>query len=188
MDIITFQAGSALPQLLANAQTMGLFLYLFPFLLSLAIFFGIISYAMGDKMPKSAISLISIILAFFVMLYSSWNPGIVDFFANLSGAGLIVGSGILFLIILFGLLGFKTEGLFGGEKSKWVFIFAIIIIAIMIFIGAGGSSFGIIPNWAGNAEFMTVVFFIVIIALAMWFMSSGNGGSKPAPAGKPPGG
>ncbi|MFH1364315.1 MAG: hypothetical protein ABIH52_01535 [Candidatus Aenigmatarchaeota archaeon] len=171
--------------MLQNLQNMGFFLYLFPFLLALAIFFGILTYAAGDKMPKSAISLISIILAFFVMLYASWNVALVSFFANLSGAGLVIGSGIIFLIILFGLLGFKTEDLFKGDKSKWVFILVIIVIAILIFFAAGGAQFGLIPSWASNSEFLTIVFFVIIIALAMWFM---GGGEKDKSGGAPSGG
>lgn len=174
LDIITFQTGSALSQILANAQSTGLFLYLFPFLLSLAIIFGALTYAAGDRMPKSAISLIAIVFSFFVMLYSSWNPGIVEFFANLSGAGLIIGSGFLFLVILFGLLGFDTKELFKGDNSKWIFIAVVIVIVGFIFVGAGGVSLGLIPSWATGSDFATVIFFVIVIALAMWFMSRGD--------------
>jgi len=176
MDIITFQVGNAFPQILQNMQNMGFFLYLFPFLLSLAIFFGILSIAAKDRMPKSAISLISLILSLFVMLYASWNVGIVAFFANLSGAGLIVGSVILFLIIMFGMFGFDVNKLFDGP-AKWAAILIIILIVILIALGAGAGQFGLIPNWASSSEFLTIIFFVVIIALAMWFMSSGSGNS-----------
>lgn len=183
LDIITFQAGGVFQQMLANAQNMGIFLYLFPFLLSLAIIFGALTFAAGQRMPKSAISLISIVFSFFVMLYSSWNPGIVEFFANLSGAGLIIGSGFLFLVILFGLLGFDTKELFGKDSnSKWIFIAAVIIIVGFIFVGAGGVSLGLVPSWATGSDFATVIFFVIIIALAMWFMTRG---STPSGSDKP---
>ena len=184
---LLFQIGiSQIPQ---NLQNMGFFLLIFPFLLALAIFYGILYWvfhgpkAEEAKLPKSAIALISIILAFFVMLYSSWNAMIVSFFANLSGAGLIVGSGILFIAILLGLMGFKIENLTDKEKSgrgRWVFIIGVVVIGILLFFGAGGGTFGLVPNaFAVNGEFVTALFVIAIIALAVWWLGTeGNGGGK----------
>lgn len=177
---LIFQAG-ILSQLPANMQNMGFFLLLFPFLLSLAIFYGILYYVFysGDeasrKLPKSAIALISIILAFFVMLFSSQNPSIVLFFSQLTGAGLIVGSGILFVAVLLGLMGFKIENLtnkdFAG-KGRWVFIIGVIVIGILLFFGAGGNTFGLVPDFAMNGEFLTALFVIGIIGLAVWWLGS----------------
>jgi len=187
---LIFQVGGVFPNLTQNLQNMGFFLYLFPFLLALAIFYGVLYFvfysddAKDRKLPKSAIALISIILAFFVMLYSSWNVFIVSFFANLSGAGLIIGSGILFVAILLGLMGFKIENLTGEKagKSKWVFIIGVIVIGMLIFFGAGGASFGIIPEWSDNGEFLTALFVIGIIGLAVWWLGNEGGSSAPAAA------
>jgi hypothetical protein len=185
---LLFQVGGVFPNLTQNLQNMGFFLYLFPFLLALAIFYGILYWVFYDKekpkLPKSAIALISMILAFFVMLYSSWNTMIVQFFANLSGAGLIVGSGILFIAILLGLMGFNIEGLTGKEagRSKWVFLIGVIVIGIMIFFGAGGASFGLIPEWSNNGEFLTALFVIAIIGLAVWWLGSEDKGEAAAAA------
>ena len=169
-----------------NLQNMGFFLYLFPFLLALAIFYGILYWVFYDKekpkLPKSAIALISIVLAFFVMLYSSWNVMIVQFLANLSGAGLIVGCGILFIAILLGLMGFNIEGLTNASagRSKWIFLIGVIVIGILIFFGAGGDAFGLIPDWSNNGEFLTALFVIAIIGLAVWWLGSEGGGAAPA--------
>ena len=180
---LLFQVGGVFPNMLQNMENMGFFLYLFPFLLALAIFYGVLHWAMGERIPKSGIGLISIILSFFVMLYSSWNVGIVSFFANLGGAGLIVGSGILFAAILLGLMGFKISDLTGdvaGKKFKWVFILGVLVIAIMIFFGAGGASFGLIPSWSNQGEFWTIVFFIVIVGLAVWWLGEDKNGAPSA--------
>ncbi len=184
---LIFQVG-ILSQIPQNLQNMGFFLYLFPFLLALAIFYGVLYFAFYSetpadrKLPKSAIALISIILAFFVMLYSSWNVMIVQFLANLSGVGLIVGSGILFIAILLGLMGFKIEGLTGKEagRSKWIFLIGVIVIGILIFFGAGGDAFGLIPDWSNNGEFLTALFVIAVIGLAVWWLGSEGGGTAPA--------
>jgi len=183
MPAVLFQAGGLLQQMLQNMQYMGFFLYLFPFLLALAIFYGVLSWTMPDRLPKSARGLVSIIIAFFVMLYSSWNVWIVTFFAEFFGAGLVIACGILVVAILLGLAGFKIEGLFEG-KAKWIFVFAIIIIAILIFYGAGAGWLIPIPYWSTSSELWTVVLFIIILALAMWWL--GSEGEKPKEA--PPAG
>ncbi|UCD07217.1 MAG: hypothetical protein JSW41_05330, partial [Candidatus Aenigmatarchaeota archaeon] len=121
MVVVLFQGG-LLQQMLQNMQYMGFFLYLFPFLLALAIFYGVLSWSLGERLPKSARGLVSIIIAFFVMLYSSWNVWIVTFFAEYFGAGLVLACGILVVAILLGLAGYKIEDLFKGTYSKWVFI------------------------------------------------------------------
>ena len=94
--------------IISNMQSMGFFQYLFPFLLALAILYGLFENIPGvkDKFPKPAKAMISIILAFFVMLYSSWNPMISTFFANMGGTFLVLASGILFILLLAGLIGF----------------------------------------------------------------------------------
>lgn len=181
---LLFQVGGVFPQITQNLQNMGIFLYLFPFLLALAIFYGVLHWSLGDRLPKSAVSMISIILAFFVMLYSSWNTAIVSFFANLSGAGLIVASGLLFVAILLGLVGFKVTDLTGDAmgRGKWVFLIGVILIAILVFFGAGGGAFGLIPSWSNNGEFLTALFVIAIIGLAVWWLGDDNG--KPAAPAK----
>ena len=181
---VLFQVGSAFPQMLQNLQNMGFFLYLFPFLLSLAIFYGLFATALKGKMEKSAISLLSIVLAFFVMLFSSWNPSIVTFFASMSGVGLIVASGFLFLILIFAMVGFDVKDLFLKDgKPRWPALLILIFIFAIIFFGAGAGNFIPLPAWSGSSELWTAIFFIVIIAMAMWWMGSKSdegGGSKPS--------
>jgi hypothetical protein len=160
--------------LLSNMQSMGIFQFLFPFLLALAIFYGILTWTMGERLKKGPTSLISIILAFFVMLFAASQPGIVPFLTILSGTTGIVATGILVIAILLGLMGFKIETLTGGEKGhmKWFFIFAIIILGLILFAGAGGNTF--IPNVFISSDLTTAVIVIVIIAVAMYFMTMGE--------------
>ena len=181
MSVALFQFGGWSPQygafyqILLNMENMGFFLYLFPFLLALAIFYGVLKYTMGDRLPNSAIGLISIIFSFFVMLYSSWNYMIVSFFANLGGMGLIVGCGLLFVIILLGITGFKINKVFDTGISKWAFILTMIFIGVLIFFGAGAGWLIQLPYWSTTEDFWTALFFIVILALAMWWLGTGKG-------------
>ncbi|MBI4020644.1 MAG: hypothetical protein HY369_00205 [Candidatus Aenigmarchaeota archaeon] len=182
---VLFQIGvgfGGFQQMLSNMVSLGFFQFLFPFLLALAIFYGVIKFAAGDRLPKSAAGLVSLILAFFVMLFASVNPGIVSFLQNISGAGLVAGTGILFLIILLGLLGFKTETIFAPSGWKWIFVLFIVAAALLIFFGAGAGF--LLPSASISSDWWTIIFFIVILAVVMFFLrdEGSGGGAKPAAA------
>jgi len=165
--------------LFVTMQNLGMFQYLFPFLLALAIFYGVLMWAMGDRLKKGPVGLISIILAFFVMLYANTNPMIVGFFAALGGMTLIVASGILVIAIFLGLVGFKFDKIFEKGTAMWVFVLVIIVIGLIVFFGAGGGSFVALPSFFINSDVTAAIIVIVIIALAMWFMTRGEGGGAP---------
>ncbi len=173
------------PTIVNNLQSWGFFLYLFPFLLTLAIVYGVLSFAAKEQLPKSARGLIAIVLAFSMMLYSFWNPGIVQFFANLTGGGLIFFSGLLFVIIFLGLMGVKIRDITWGDNkwAKWISVLVLLFISLIIFLGAGAGSFFTLPSWVSTGEFMTLLFFVFIIAIAVWWLGSdekGGGGGEHA--------
>ena len=171
--------------LVISMQSLGMFQYLFPFLLALGVFYGVLMWAIGDRVKKGPVGLISIVLAFFVMLYANTNPMIVGFFANLGGMTLVVASGILVIAILLGLAGFKLDAVFKGDYSKWILVFAIIIIGLIIFFGASGSSLLSVPSFFINSDVSAAIIVIAIIAVAMWFMTRPEKEEKATP---PPGG
>jgi len=168
--------------LLQNMSRLGFFQFLFPFLLALAIIYGLLSWALKEQLPKSARGLISLIFAFFVMLYTSWNTMIVSFFANLSGAWLVVATGLLFIVILFALVGYDVKKLTEGKTSKWALVLLLVFIGIVIFFGAGGAMLMNIPGWTMSSDFWTVLFFIVILAIVVFWLGQEEGGGA-APAG-----
>jgi hypothetical protein len=168
----------AFQTLIYNMRNMGFFQFLFPFLLALAIVYGVLTWSLGDRLPRSARGIVSIIVAFFVMLYSSWNSAIVYFFANISGYWLVIGSGILFILILLGLVGVKTEDILKDSKAKWALILAIVFIGILIFFGAGADALINMPDWSGTSEFWTIIFFVVILVVVVWWMGSEGGGKS----------
>jgi hypothetical protein len=176
--------------LVINMQNLGMFQYLFPFLLALAIFYGVMEYAFKDRIKKGPVGLISVVLAFFVMLFANTNPMIAGFFANLGGMTLVVGSGLLVVIILLGLAGFQLNKVFEKGYMMWFFVFVLILIGVIVFFGAGGGNLVAVPSFIVNSDFTTVVIVIIIIALAMWFMThegekqsaaaSASGGGRPS--------
>ena len=162
--------GDPFPVMILGLEKIGVFLYLFPFLLTLAVTYGILSFAMEKQLEKSARALISIVMGFFVMLFSMWNPGIVAFFANAFGFTLIVGAGLLVIIILLGLIGIKFEDLMKNEKAKWTFTGSLILIGIIIFaVSAGSAIFG--TNFLESSEIITIAVLLAILGFSAWFMS-----------------
>ena len=101
---------------------------------------------------------------------------------NISGYWLVIGCGILFLLVLLGMFGIKTEDLMKGEWSKWILILVIVAIAVVIFFGAGGEALVGVPSGVFSSELWTIVFFIVILALVMFVM--GKGGEAGAGGGE----
>ena len=183
---VLFQIGvgfGSFPQIIQNMTSLGFFQFLFPFLLALGIFYGILKWGLHKKFPNSAIGLISLILSFFVMLFASANPGIVGFLQNISGTGLIVGTGILFLIVLLGLTGFSISDILDkgkeekGKSGYIVLLLAILAIVIVLFFGAG--TYFMLPGVYIGSDFWTVIFFVVILAIVLWAMGKG-GESEPA--------
>ena len=168
--------------LVANMSRLGFFQFLFPFLLALALIYGLMTWALKDRLPKSAKALIALILAFFVMVYSSWNVMIVNFFAQLSGMWLVVATGILFIVLLLAIVGFDVQDLTKGKFSKWILVLLFVAIGIILFFGAGGAWLVNVPGFAVSSDLWTVLFFIIILAVVLYFLA-GEGEKKSEGAG-----
>jgi hypothetical protein len=169
--------------LVANMSRLGFFQFLFPFLLALAIVYGLLSWALKEQIPKSARALISLIVAFFVMIYSSWNVMIVNFFAQLSGTWLIVATGLIFIVLLLAVVGFDVKDLTKGKFSKWVLVLLLVGIGIILFFGAGAGFLVNVPGVVFSSDLWTVLFFVVILAVVLYFL--GTEGEKGGAAEKP---
>jgi len=181
MSLLLAQFGG-LSTLVQNMQGMGFFQFLFPFLLVLAIVYGVLIYALPDKFPKSAKALVSLIIAFFVMLYAASTFNVAQVLAQMFGSTiLMLCSGILILIIILGILGISPSDLWKCKdvtNKGWIIILLIVAIGILVVFGAGIESIVGIPGWLGSSDLWTIIFFLIILALVFWFL--GRGEEKPA--------
>ncbi|MBI4175972.1 MAG: hypothetical protein HY518_02110 [Candidatus Aenigmarchaeota archaeon] len=187
LELVLAQTNPFIP-LLGNLRNLGLFEFLLPFLLALAIVYGILR-KMVPQLEKTASSLIAIIVAFFVMNYSG-QAGVqmAQFFTQFFGGGLIVLTGLLVIIIFLGLAGFDMSKIFlPGKGSTWALVLLLGFIGFALFLGAGGSTLVPIPTnigGFGGADVTAIIFFLIIIALAVWFLSRSeekDEGGKGAP-------
>jgi hypothetical protein len=160
-----------------NLVRMEFFQLLFPFLLALAIAYGVLTWVFKGKLPNSAIGLISLIFAFFAMLYSSMDPTVYLFLTNISGVWLVVASAILFLIVILGVLGISFNEI---GKWKWPqFAIALIVVLILVVMIFGATPFGL-PYWAASftSDLWTIIFFVVILAIVLYFLTKEKEGKK----------
>jgi len=165
------------------------FIYVLPWLFVFAIVYGVLSH-IGDKgVPESkpARAIIGMVLAFIVTpILAPWIGSLME----MTGIFMVIIAVFLVFIVLLEILGIKAEkrvpvinkdGKKVGEKDipvsifeKYGVIFAIlfIIIAALVFMAAGGlGAIGITipPIVAYNYP---LIFFLIFIALLIWWMSS----------------
>lgn len=172
-----------------NMQRMEFFQYLFPFLLSFAILYGLMQYVFGkEKLGGPRVhSLIAIVLSFFVMLYSSFNPWLYMFLTTTSGVWLGFATVVLLIVLVLALAGVNVHELFTGSKNwvKYVVVLIIIYIVLLAILGQGGLFSTYLPYWLTGSDLWTVVFVIIIIAIVFWFVGEGKEEEgKPAPGGE----
>ena len=171
------------PVLLGNLNQMGVFQFLFPFLLILAVAYGTLNFGLGEKkiLPKSANALISLIIAFFVMNYSGGVGSTISvFFSQLFGQGLIIAVGILLLMILVALFGIKPDDLTSKDKYTHPFTIVVGLLALFIFlIFAGAGNLIGLGSLNLDNNFWTAIVFVIILAAVIWALSR-----EPKAAGK----
>ena len=173
-----------------NMQRMEFFQYLFPFLLSFALLYGLMQYVFGkEKLGGNRIhALIAIVLSFFVMLYSSYNTWLYTFLTTASGVWLGFATIVLLLVLVLALAGVNIHDLLGDEKNKWIkylVVLIIIYIALMAMLGQGGLFSAYLPYWLTGSDLWTVIFVIIIIAIVFWFVGGEDKGGSVAAAEKP---
>lgn len=170
-----------LETMLQNLVNMDFFQLLFPFLLTLAIVYGLLISKFKERLGKGPIGLISILIAFFVMLFSAQQPWLWQWITNISGIWIAIIVAVLFLLLALAMLGIDKI-----TELNWK---TAIIVLIIIYILAVGF-LGVTPNLgsyglgslAFNSEIWTVVVFVIILAAAMFFLTR-EGGSSAAPSG-----
>ena len=172
-------------QMLTSLVGMDFFQVLFPFLLALAIFYGVFTMmGLKDRVGKGPVGLIAIILSFFVMLFAKQIPGLSQLLTMGSGWTLAIASVILFMIVIFGLFGIKLDEI----KNKWVEVIIVLVVVYIIvsLLWGGLPGFFVGIPWLGNnTDVWSIILFIVIIAIAWHFLSKGEeekgAAAKPKP-------
>ncbi len=144
------------------------FVYLFPWMFTLAVVYGILEHY---KIPKSqsARAVISLVSAFLVLPLA---PGLMGFMTGMVKGLVVVAVGILTALIFVEMLGYKVgkkENIF--EKHPIGFGIVMIIIAIIVFVGAGGLDLLDVKIEIGN-DIIAALFFLGAMTLGVWWMTA----------------
>jgi hypothetical protein len=165
--VIPAFAQNPIEGLIVNLRAIGFQLVLL-WLLTLAVVYGILSHL---ELPKSitARGVISIVSAFMVLLAAAGSQA-ADFISNLITSSVLVAFGLMIAMIFLEITGTKAGGEHIFAKHPRFFGAALIILAILIFIGAGGLNLLNIPVFALSDPLIAIIFFLLIMVASIWIL------------------
>ena len=160
-------AQNPIEELIVNLKAIGFQLVLL-WLLTLAVIYGILSHL---ELPKSitARGVISIVSAFMVLLAAAGSQA-ANFISNLITSSVLVAFGLMIAMIFLEITGTKSGGEHIFAKHPKFFGMALIILAILIFIGAGGLQLLNIPIFALSDPLIAIIFFLLIMVASIWIL------------------
>lgn len=181
---------------LEAGRKSGIFDYYLPFVLSFAIFYGLLekSKIFGDSSKDKKVRNINVIIAFsasLMILVFTPLSALVTFLGTMFTQTFVAIATMLAFILIFYMLVPPSKE---GEKSifeKYAKHIAVIaaVIVIAIFISSGG--FGIFPglpsiaigspgtpNFALSTEIQLIIVLIIVTAVIIWFLTKGEKGEK----------
>jgi hypothetical protein len=172
-----------LPHLISILQQQGVFEIYLPFLLTFAIFYGLLRKMKifgGDPTANKIIALISGIAAAYVMIFSPVAGPISQFFATFftqASIGMVV---LLVFIMLVGLflsapfIGPKEIDL--GKLAPWA-VFAGFVIVLYMFVSSGGVALfdKIVPPGINiSGEDIAMILLVVGTVVVIGFLIGGG--------------
>jgi len=168
-------AQNPIESLIVNLRAIGFQLVLL-WLLTLAIVYGVLSHL---ELPKSitARGVISIVSAFMVLLAAAGTQA-ADFISTLVTSSVLVAFGLIIAMIFLEITGTKVGGEHIFAKHPRFFGAALIILAILIFIGAGGLTILNIPVFALSDPLIAIIFFLLIMVASIWILVKESGEKK----------
>jgi len=157
----------ALQTLILNLRA-GDFPLILLWLLTLAVVYGILSHV-NLPQSKPARGVISIVAAFMVLFAAAAGPAAI-FIENIVVSGIVIAFGLLIVMIFLEITGAKEGGAHIFTKHPKFFGIAIIILAILIFIGAGGLGILNLPAIRITDPIIAILFFLAIMGMAIWVL------------------
>lgn len=154
---------SLIQPVLENLAELGVYDFFMPFLLILAVVFGILQ---NKKVISPEVSVNAVVAVTISFLATYTLRGV--FFTQLFGmAGMVIAGGVV-LILLLALMGLKPEDVFGGDGGKLIgSVFAIAIVVVVFLYALGG-------KFAVDQDSLLTIIFLVIVFLAVYFMAKGK--------------
>ncbi len=157
--------------LLANLNQMGFYDFVLPWMLFLIIIFAVLQKTKLPTDNQQFQIVISVILAFFIVNYVPYGVGFGTYLTTLFGSASIYIAGGLVLLLFLGVVGLDVSGSIG--KNKIVLGILVAILAVMVFLGAGGQTLNISDQTA------TLLFMVALMGGAVLLLGSKSSAEKP---------
>jgi hypothetical protein len=153
--------------MIVNLRAMGFQLVLL-WLLTLAVVYGILSHL---ELPKSITTrgVISIVSSFLVLVAVAGTQA-ANFVSNLATSSIVIAFSLMVLMIFLDITGTKAGGEHIFAKYPKFFAAALIIIAILVFVGAGGMSFIAIPSISISTPIVAIGLFLIVMMASVWIL------------------
>jgi len=137
-------------------------------LLTLAIVYGILSHM---ELPKSitARGVISIVSSFLVLVAAAGTQA-ATFLSSMTTGAIVVGFGLIVTMIFLEITGTKAGGEHIFSKHPRFFGAALILIAILVFVGAGGLNFIVIPAITISTSVLAIGVFLIVMVASVWIL------------------
>ena len=148
--------------LVSNLDQLGFFGFLLPWVLTFAIFYGLLlkSKALGED--HKIIGVVSVVAAFFVVGFGGVALG--TFLKNLFGTTAMVLAGILITLMFVGMSGYDVSKL---ADSKYFLAAGIGIGLIVFFSILGGVRFI-------GSDVLSIIFVVIIMIISVMFIAGGG--------------
>lgn len=178
---------SGLAEIVASEKGFGIFDFFIPFIIMFAIFYGLLykTKIFGDPTKEKASRTISMVIALsaasYIMIFTPAGVTISGFLSAYFSKTLVVVLALLGVLIVFYLLMniLKPEAQWDLSKFGWAALLIAVVLGIGIFVSSGGA--GIFPgissiNIGIDSGTLAVIVVIVLTALVIWYLISGDSG------------
>ncbi|NOQ56017.1 MAG: hypothetical protein GQ477_04400 [Nanohaloarchaea archaeon] len=165
--------------LIGNMNTMGFYDFFLPFILFVAIVFGLLqkNKVFGDKETKSIDSVVSMSVSFFIINYTA----IGLYFTTLFAIGATIIGALLVGVIILGMVGIDLGGLLGENENKKMRIPIVAgagVVVIILFLYASGLYEKISDYIPSIGEDTIVTIVGILFFIAVFVMITGTGKKK----------
>ncbi len=168
-------------------KAMGFYDFVLPWLLAFAIVFGILQtvkiFKKGDDSNTSVDAVVSLVVAFYLTIFTPYSGFLSSFFGKLFGSSIIMLSSVLVLLMFVGIFGFNMKDLLtkkdehGKDQITTLGIAGLIgafVVAAILFINATSGVFSFGGADLVNSETLTVLLFFGIIGAVILFVVNGS--------------
>lgn len=138
-------------------------------LLTLSVVYGVLAHL---SIPKSATvrGVISIVVAAMVLMAAAGTQA-ASFVSSLSTSAIVIAFGLLITLSFLEIVGAKVSGEHIFAIHPKFFAGALILLAILVFVGAGGMGLLNIPSIRITDPLISILFFLAVMLVTIWILT-----------------